>query len=70
MSFNTALSFGECEHDGDLDVYCVDLTKCGATIKSRSVMEDEEQGYVEIEVEDWNEFLVKFKETESYGFCG
>ena len=63
-----SISFGECEHGGDLDMYVSALCKSGATILNSSVDEGEEEGYVTFEVEDGKveEFKEAFKKTEEY----
>lgn len=60
--------FHECEHEGDLDNYITDLQNSGASVLSSSCDSDEETGVVKIRVKDFNSFLTKFKETDSYGF--
>ena len=64
------ISFSECEHHGDLEDYEQDLRKSGAKIISSEVNEDEETGYIEIELEQAKvaEFMEEFRITESYEF--
>ena len=63
------LSFGECEHEGDMNTYIDDLHKSGASVLEYEIDEDEEEGTVQIVIDDLSEFLAKFRKTESFGFC-
>ena len=67
------LSFSECEHQGDLDVYAADVAKCGGVISKMYVANDdddcEEMGHIYFDVYDRAEFFDAFKKTESFGFC-
>ena len=62
------LSFYECEHDGDMEIYESDLRKCGAKILSSRLDFEDEECTIEIEVDNYNEFFKKFKETNAYDF--
>ena len=62
------VTFGECEHNGDLDNYIEDLQSSGAKISESVVDVDSEEGKVTVEVENFSTFLLKFKTTDSYGF--
>jgi hypothetical protein len=62
-------TFCECEHHGDLNNYCSDITACGGRIISAVLGdEDSETGTVKFEVDDRKAFLEKFKHTDSFGF--
>lgn len=63
-----AISFYECEHDGDLDHYCDDLAASGARVLKSRVNHDEEEGVVVIEVSDVSKFKARFAQTESFEF--
>ena len=60
--------FGECEHSGDLDRYLDDVRLSGGTILNSNINYISEVGVVELEVEYYDEWLEKFKKTESYLF--
>jgi len=64
------IEFYECEHEGDLDDYCHDLRKSGATIVGTSVNHRAEIGYVRFRVkdDDYEAFFAKFKQTDAYEF--
>ena len=62
------LSFYECEHQGDLDNYIDDLEESGAEILSDSIDYDDETGIVKIYVADKDNFLQKFRQTDSFNF--
>ena len=62
------IEFSECEHDGDLRVYLNDLTESGAIILDSVIDDGEETALVNIRVVDVNDFLKKFKMTDSHGF--
>ncbi|HUX17096.1 MAG TPA: hypothetical protein VMW52_11530 [Phycisphaerae bacterium] len=66
------LTFGECEHRGDLGTYEDDLRACGAEVVDSRVDHDAEEGTVTVAFADrdaYRAFLAKFKETDSYEFC-
>lgn len=63
----TTVVFNECEHYGDMDYYESELFLCGATIKSTYLDLDCEEAHIEIEVDDYDEFIEKFLESEVYG---
>ena len=67
------LSFGECEHQGDLDCYIRDIRECGGKIISSRLSGGDdgvyETGHVTFEVEDSVAFTAKFKLTDSWDFC-
>lgn len=62
--------FTECEHMGDLNNYVDDLVESGATIISKNITPEDEEGRVVIEVQDeqWENFITKFEETNSFDF--
>ena len=63
------VEFYECEHEGDLDIYCDDLRASGANIGETSINADAEIGKVTFTVEgDWSKFVTAFKKTESFDF--
>ena len=59
--------FEECEHDGDLANYALDIINSGGTIIDRRRL-SEETGCVIFEVSDYDAFKLKFIEKDSYGF--
>ncbi len=61
------LSFGECEHGGDIETYEADLRGSGAEVTDWKI--EEETGHFELEVEDLPSFLSSFRETESFEYC-
>ena len=69
MAKRATVEFYECEHNGDLNMYCDDLRKCGANIERTEINEYAEVGQVTFTVEgDWSAFVTAFKETEAYDF--
>ena len=62
------IEFYECEHDGDLNNYISDLQESGASVIDSNINHEAEIGHVTIEVEDYEAFLEKFKETDSIDF--
>ncbi len=66
------MSFGECEHQGDLDYYITDIVECGGRIISSHLSGGEdgvyETGHVTFEVADSVAFTEKFKLTDAWGF--
>lgn len=65
---NFAIRFHECEHYGDLDMYIYDLRQSGAKIIDSGVNDEAETGYVYVDIENFEAFLVKFKTTSSFDF--
>ena len=65
MSRTGVIRFYECEHQGDLNNYCDDLIASGAKVTQRTLDEDEE-GLVKVEVEDYAAFMAKFKTTDAF----
>jgi len=63
-----SIEFYECEHGGDLENYLSDMRDCGATIISSYVDSEDEIGYVTYEVENSDDFIYKFINTEAYEF--
>lgn len=59
---------GECEHDGDLEFYVDDLRSSGAKILNAECHGDypSHSGTVEIQVDDFATFMVKFRETDGF----
>ena len=68
MSKRRTISFYECEHYGDVNNILEDMRSCGAKIGYTELDEDEETCTIEYEVEDFHEFAIEFKDTESYEF--
>jgi len=68
MATRLRLTFSECEHQGDLDNYSGDIKKCGGTIVQSHVDTENEEGTVDILVENKDAFLSEFKKTESYNY--
>ena len=62
------IGFYECEHDGDLSNYADDVRKAGGAVLKRQLNEDEEAGYLLVEVADKAAFIAEFRKTESYQF--
>ena len=64
------LHFGECEHVEDLDNYLDDVRNSGATVISKLVDHDNEEGTATITVPDdqRDNFWIAFKKTESYDY--
>lgn len=70
MSEKVTLTFGECEHEGDLDNYAEDIKNSGGfNIENGKVDTSEEEGSISFEVENQKDFLTKFRETDSFDFC-
>lgn len=65
-AIKTTIIFDECEHDGDLHHYLNDLIQSGAKIISYSSNNDCETGNVFVSIENYELFITKFKETDSY----
>ena len=63
-------SFGECEHEGDLEEYTGDLCRSGAKILSTEINYEAEIGHVTFSVpkDKVADFSEKFKKTTSYYF--
>lgn len=59
------ITFTECEHDGDLENYKSDVTASGGNIISASC-DDSEEGIMEVEIPD--DFIEKFRQTDSFDF--
>jgi hypothetical protein len=64
------VSFGECEHEGDLSRYIRDLERSGAKCGSSDINQESEVGhvYIDVPVEKEEEFKKKFSATDSYEF--
>jgi hypothetical protein len=62
-----AITFSECEHDGDVNNYKQDLIDSGATIIEVNPDFDSEEVTIVIDYE--KDFIDKFKETNSYDFA-
>lgn len=62
--------FYECEHEGDLNAYVSDLQASGARVLSAKCDGDypSTSGTVEIHVDDFAGFMVKFSETDAFDF--
>jgi hypothetical protein len=63
---NMRVLFTECEHDGDLQNYIGDIVKCGGHIVDSKIFHEEEECYVSFLVSNTDEFMEKFKLTDSY----
>lgn len=66
MKQKVKILFSECEHSGDLDNYCGDITKSGGSVISSECDDREEVGTVIAEVD--NDFMDRFENTDSWGF--
>ena len=62
------LSFCECEHVQDLKNYVDDVVSCGAKLIDGIIYYDDERGDVIAEVDDYDDFVRRFKVTDSYDF--
>lgn len=62
------LSFYECEHNEDMQNYISDMVNCGAKIINSELDTDDETCTIIYSVEDQEEFINKFIETDSYEF--
>lgn len=62
------LSFYECEHNQDMQNYISDMVNCGAKIINSELDSDDETCTIIYSVEDQEEFIKKFIETDSYDF--
>jgi hypothetical protein len=62
------LSFYECEHNEDMQNYISDMVSCGAKIINSELDTDDETCMIIYSVEDQEEFIKKFIETDSYEF--
>ncbi len=64
------ISFTECEHSGDMDMYFGDIQDAGGNPNWNSIEidHDAEEGSVEVEVDDYKTFLAEFKKTDAYEF--
>lgn len=62
------LRFSECEHQGDLDNYKTDVQNSGGVILESGVDHENEEGWMKVSIEDKDAFLLKFKQTDAYGF--
>lgn len=65
------ITFQECEHTGDMDMYYGDIKDAGGVPDWNSITidHDAEVGTIEVEVEDIQAFITKFKETDASGFA-
>lgn len=63
------LTFGECEHNGDLEMYKRDIVKAGAKVINAQGNFHNEYADILVEFEDEEKFKKKFSETDSYQFC-
>ena len=62
------LSFYECEHNQDMQNYISDMVNCGAKIINSELDTDDETCMIIYSVEDQEEFIKKFIETDCYEF--
>jgi hypothetical protein len=60
--------FSECEHEGDLENYKTDIINSGGKIVDSGVDHEAEEGWIRFETDDKDAFMVKFKQTDAYGF--
>ena len=65
---NFFFTFYECEHSGDLEDYISDIEKSGGKDVKAEADFEEEEAEVKFQVEDKEEFLEKFKKTESFNY--
>lgn len=63
---NVILSFYECEHNGDLEMYVEDVEISGGVIEDTHVDMLNETGTIECNIS--NDFWHKFKTTSAYEF--
>lgn len=63
-----SISFYECEHNGDMQNYISDMVSCGAKIINSVLDSDDETCTIYYSVEDKEDFIKKFIETDSYEF--
>ncbi|MBN2981818.1 hypothetical protein [Cohnella algarum] len=66
------LRFRECEHQGDLDAYARDVSRCGGIIIARELDAAAEKVYLTVtfsSISDREAFWEKFKQTDSAPFC-
>lgn len=65
------INFDECEHTGDMDMYYGDIQDAGGKPDWNSITidHDAETGSIEVEVEDIQAFITKFKETDAFDFA-
>jgi hypothetical protein len=64
------ITFDECEHTGDMDMYYGDIQDAGgkADWNSITIDHDAEVGTIEVEVDDYQSFLTRFMKTDAFGF--
>lgn len=62
------LSFYECEHSRDLDRYIADVYQSGGSITQSTINDEAETCSILVEVNDFEEFKRRFRNTESFGF--
>lgn len=62
------ITFGECEHAGDLENYKADLEDSGAKVLGSSANYAEENCSITVSISDYAPFLERFKETDAFGF--
>lgn len=62
------MDFGQCEHYGDLDRYCIDIRRCGGRVTHQALNMKAEVGTATVEVVDKAAFMAAFEQTKSAGF--
>lgn len=62
------IHFYECEHEGDLDNYLQDVQDSGGKAVNYNLNSDAETCDVDVEVENVEDFLLKFKLTDACDF--
>jgi hypothetical protein len=61
--------FSECEHIGDKDNYESDLRKCGLKVVDYKIYYEDEECSITVQYEgSFEEFIQKFKDTDSFDF--
>jgi hypothetical protein len=63
-----SLDFYECENHGDIDKYKNDIRNSGGKITNTKLNTSDETCKIEFQVSNYNMFMKKFKETDSYQF--
>ena len=61
------ITFSKCKTNANLNIYCKDIEKSGGVVLE-SFINAEKIGIVGVKVSDIEEFICKFKFTESYIF--
>ena len=64
---NIRATFGECEHEGDMDNYVEELQRAGASVLSAVLNEDSESCIVEMRIASV-EVMQAVKSTDAWEF--